>query len=284
MAAVRGLAGAQFALGRMSHSAGGGPGDNLEAVRWYREAAERGHSGAGYWLGRWRGVGLTIPSSTPTPRNTIIGGPPKGDTSWPDTDQGCWPWTRGSTLGKMTAPAATCSIELSGSCWLASRSLPDAIEAVYPEAAVHTCIVHLIRRSPAYASYQERRLSPSAPVCLSSHRFLRRRLLDDGPGFPAHAGFPGGSGPPASSKRECRKASGVRGRPLPGAGAACPGPHRRTDLAGVSAPARKLSPAFGRGLMEGLALPGRTAPARTRLRGAPIPRLHWLPERRGDDS
>ena len=67
------------------------------------------------------------------------------------------------------------------------------------------------------------------------------------PGSPPTRGFRGGSGPPASSKRECRKASGVRGRPLPGAGAACPGPHRRTDLAGVSAPARKLSPAFGRG-------------------------------------
>ena len=37
------------------------------------------------------------------------------------------------------------------------KGFPEAIEAAYPEAAVHTCIVHLIRRSLAYASYQERR-------------------------------------------------------------------------------------------------------------------------------
>ena len=37
------------------------------------------------------------------------------------------------------------------------RGFPDAIEAVFPEAAVQTCIVHLIRRSLAYASYKERK-------------------------------------------------------------------------------------------------------------------------------
>lgn len=37
------------------------------------------------------------------------------------------------------------------------KGFPEAVEAVYPEAAVQTCIVHLIRRSLAYASYQERR-------------------------------------------------------------------------------------------------------------------------------
>ena len=37
------------------------------------------------------------------------------------------------------------------------KGFPDAIEAVFPEAAVQTCIVHLIRRSLAYASYKERR-------------------------------------------------------------------------------------------------------------------------------
>ena len=37
------------------------------------------------------------------------------------------------------------------------KGFPEAIEAVYPEATVQTCIVHLIRRSLAYASYQERR-------------------------------------------------------------------------------------------------------------------------------
>ncbi len=37
------------------------------------------------------------------------------------------------------------------------KGFPDAIEAVFPQATVQTCIVHLIRRSLAYASYQERR-------------------------------------------------------------------------------------------------------------------------------
>ena len=37
------------------------------------------------------------------------------------------------------------------------KGFPEAIEAVFPEATVQTCIVHLIRRSLAYASYKERR-------------------------------------------------------------------------------------------------------------------------------
>ena len=37
------------------------------------------------------------------------------------------------------------------------RGFPEAIAAVYPEAVVQTCIVHLIRHSLAYASYKERR-------------------------------------------------------------------------------------------------------------------------------
>ncbi|MYA41952.1 MAG: IS256 family transposase [Gemmatimonadetes bacterium] len=37
------------------------------------------------------------------------------------------------------------------------RGFPDAIEAVFPQATVQTCIMHLIRRSLAYASYRERR-------------------------------------------------------------------------------------------------------------------------------
>ena len=37
------------------------------------------------------------------------------------------------------------------------KGFPDAIEAVFPEAAVQTCIVHLIRRSLAYASHKERK-------------------------------------------------------------------------------------------------------------------------------
>ena len=37
------------------------------------------------------------------------------------------------------------------------KGFPDAIEAVFPQAAVQTCVVHLIRRSLAHASYKERR-------------------------------------------------------------------------------------------------------------------------------
>ena len=37
------------------------------------------------------------------------------------------------------------------------KGFPGAIEAVFPQATVQTCIVHIIRRSLAYASYKERR-------------------------------------------------------------------------------------------------------------------------------
>ena len=40
--------------------------------------------------------------------------------------------------------------------WTGLRGFPDAIEAVFPQATVQTCIVHLIRRSLAYAPYKER--------------------------------------------------------------------------------------------------------------------------------
>ena len=39
----------------------------------------------------------------------------------------------------------------------ALKGFPDAIEAVFPQATVQTCLVHLIRRSLAYVSYKERR-------------------------------------------------------------------------------------------------------------------------------
>ena len=37
------------------------------------------------------------------------------------------------------------------------KGFPEAIESVYPEAVVQTCIVHLIRHSLAYASWKERK-------------------------------------------------------------------------------------------------------------------------------
>ena len=43
------------------------------------------------------------------------------------------------------------------------KGFPDAIEAVFPQATVQTCIVHPVRRSLAYASYQERHPLAAAP-------------------------------------------------------------------------------------------------------------------------
>ena len=36
------------------------------------------------------------------------------------------------------------------------KGFPDAISAVFPEAQIQTCIVHLIRHSLAFASWKER--------------------------------------------------------------------------------------------------------------------------------
>ena len=60
------------------------------------------------------------------------------------------------------------------------KGFPKAIEAVYPEAAVQTCIVHLIRRSLAYASYQERRELAAAlkTVCQAPTQAAAEAALD----------------------------------------------------------------------------------------------------------
>ena len=42
------------------------------------------------------------------------------------------------------------------------KGFPEAIESVYPEAVVQTCIVHLIRHSLAYASWTERKALAAA--------------------------------------------------------------------------------------------------------------------------
>ena len=42
------------------------------------------------------------------------------------------------------------------------RGFPEAIEAVYPEAVVQTCIVHLLRHSLAHGSWKERRALATA--------------------------------------------------------------------------------------------------------------------------
>ncbi|WP_281407141.1 transposase, partial [Methylobacterium sp. WL64] len=38
------------------------------------------------------------------------------------------------------------------------KGFPDAIRAVFPEALVQTCIVHLLRHSLDFVSYKDRKL------------------------------------------------------------------------------------------------------------------------------
>lgn len=42
------------------------------------------------------------------------------------------------------------------------KGFPDAIRAVFPEAMVQTCIVHLLRRSLDFVSYKDRKLVAAA--------------------------------------------------------------------------------------------------------------------------
>ena len=42
------------------------------------------------------------------------------------------------------------------------KGFPEAVEAVFPQVTVRTCIVHLLRRSLADASYKERRVLAAA--------------------------------------------------------------------------------------------------------------------------
>ena len=38
------------------------------------------------------------------------------------------------------------------------KGFPEAIEAIFPQAQVQTCIVHLLRHSLSYCSWQDRKL------------------------------------------------------------------------------------------------------------------------------
>ena len=67
------------------------------------------------------------------------------------------------------------------------KGSPEAIETVYPQATVQTCLVHLIRRALAYVSYKERRAlaalkiiypvptEPAAEASLDASRRARAR-------------------------------------------------------------------------------------------------------------
>jgi putative transposase len=61
------------------------------------------------------------------------------------------------------------------------KGFPEAIEAVFPEAIVQTCIVHLIRYSMQFASWKERKLIAAAlkPIYRAETAELARTRLDE---------------------------------------------------------------------------------------------------------
>ncbi len=68
-------------------------------------------------------------------------------------------------------------------------------EAVYPEATAPTCIVRLIRRSPAYASYQERRELAAALKTVYQARSAPRSRSRPGSPLPRRSRTPAGARP-----------------------------------------------------------------------------------------
>ena len=60
------------------------------------------------------------------------------------------------------------------------KGFPEAIEAVFPQAAVQTCIVHLIRNSLDFASWKDRK--PVVAELRKIYRADRRRGRPQGPG------------------------------------------------------------------------------------------------------
>ena len=60
------------------------------------------------------------------------------------------------------------------------KGFPEAISAVFPEAQIQTCIVHLIRHSLAFASWKERRDVAAAlkPVYQAANADLAREQLE----------------------------------------------------------------------------------------------------------
>ena len=69
------------------------------------------------------------------------------------------------------------------------KGMPEAIEAVYPQTTLQTCIVHLIRHSLDYASYRDRKaLADGAEDDLhGAHRGRRARRAGHLGGEPARA-------------------------------------------------------------------------------------------------
>ena len=72
------------------------------------------------------------------------------------------------------------------------RGFPEAIEAVYPQAQIQTCIVHLIRNSTTLASWKDRKQLAAAlkPVYQAANAELAALALEDFAGGPWGTKFP----------------------------------------------------------------------------------------------
>ena len=111
------------------------------------------------------------------------------------------------------------------------KGFPEAIEAVFPEATVQTCIVHLIRYSLAHASWKERKELASA----LQDRF--RAALGDHWSFPA--GFVSGS----TESQACLQCYTTTRKPLPAGSsrASCPTLCRSRPVRRMPGPSRERS-------------------------------------------
>ncbi len=82
------------------------------------------------------------------------------------------------------------------------KGFPDAIRAVFPEALVQTCIVHLLRHSLDFVAYKDRKLVAGALKDIY-------RALDAAAGEAALMAFEAGSG--AGATRPSPRAGGGPG-------------------------------------------------------------------------
>lgn len=72
------------------------------------------------------------------------------------------------------------------------RGFPEAIEAVYPQAQIQTCIVHLIRNSTTLAAWKDRKELAAAlkPVYQAASADLAAAALDEFEAGPWGKKFP----------------------------------------------------------------------------------------------
>ena len=86
------------------------------------------------------------------------------------------------------------------------NGLPEAIEATWPKAIVQTCVMHLIRASMRYVSYNDRKKVAAAlrPIYTAPNEAAARAALDElrgGHGKRYPACWRPGSAPGSSSSR-----------------------------------------------------------------------------------